>query len=105
MRPITASAASGGLAGVLFSLAKEAWLPEPWVDPLFLTKDPLASRQFLGGEWDLKSLIVGILIGLLLGPVLEFIVLLRQCLVIYLRRQVAWLNRAPGTTKSWRVLE
>ena len=106
MRPITASAASGGLAGVLFSLAKEAWGPDPWIDPLCLAKESLFTQQFLGRDWDIKSLIVGIFIGLLLGPVIEFLYLLRQVLVFYLRRQIAWLSRAPGTPKAaWRVLE
>ena len=106
MRPITASAASGGLAGVLISLAKEAWGPEPWIDPLCLAKENLFTHQFLGWDWDIKSLIVGIFIGLLLGPIIEFFHLLRQVLIIYLRRQIAWLSRAPCTPKSaWRVLE
>eukprot|EP00438_Fugacium_kawagutii_P028867 Skav225489 [mRNA] locus=scaffold1360:5423:9203:- [translate_table: standard] len=93
MRPITASAASGGLAGVLLSLAKEAWLPEQWVEPLYLqTKESLGTSLLQGSDWDLKSLLVGIAIGFFLGPVLEFLVLLRQCLVIYLRRQISWLG-------------
>ena len=106
MRPITASAASGGLAGVLISLAKEAWIPEPFVEPLCLAKESLFGQQFLGLDWDLKSLLVGIFLGLLLGPVIEFLYLLRQVLVICLRRQIAWLSRAPaGSKPGWRVLE
>ena len=103
MRPVALAGASGGIAGALLNLVREtAWdsrSPFPLPD---LCPQPVIEPLEIGGIcWDLKSIIVGVLIGLFLGPVVECISLARQVVVWYLRRQLTQLTRR----KAWRYLD
>ena len=75
MRPVALSVASGSISSLLVALARELTWSEalpPIAQDLcpYLTED----RPFL----DCRSVLVGICIGILLGPVVDFIHFLRH---------------------------
>ena len=105
MRPITAGVTSGGLTGLLVSLAKET-LPGPTLAEL----DQVCAGRNLtlnvwGLELEVKSLVIGIFLGLFLGPVLEVICLLRQLGAIYLRRAFLVPAGPKPACRTWKVLD
>ena len=104
MRPLAAGVASGGLSGLLVSIAQEAL----WASPALTEFErsclaPLYQWTVLGIDLDPKSLIIGICIGLFLGPILEVICLLRHLAAIYLRR--AFIGQVSAHRKGWRFLD
>ena len=95
MRPIQAAAASGGLSSLVFSFAREV-LRNDWppVSP------EVCLAPLLDHSWHLDwwSLVIGLALGLALGPVLDCIFLLRQ----------AWagaLQRSLRSRGGFRILE
>lgn len=75
MRPVALSVASGSISSLLVALARELSLPSVLppvpqeICPFFAEDKP---------EWDLMSIVLGICIGLLLGPLVDFIHFLRH---------------------------
>lgn len=106
MRPVALAGFSGGLAGTLLQLLRDAAVPNPPGDFLGSTFNEVCTCseplwRWFGFEFDPKSLAVGICLGLALGPILECICLLRQLWSVYLRAQVAaW----RPVRSSYRVL-
>ena len=105
MRPITAGVTSGGLTGLLVSLAKET-LPGPTLAELDqVCADRNLTLNVWGLEFEVKSLVIGIFLGLFLGPVLEVICLLRQLGAIYLRRAFLVPAGPKPACRTWKVLD
>ena len=95
MRPAAIIGASGGFAGLALQLLRDAaYGSVADISPSLATVLPdcpdLRSEEFFG--LDLKSLVVGVLLGLALGPLLECLVLLRQLWALQLR---SYLQRRP----------
>ena len=104
MRPLAAGVASGGLSGLLASIAQEALWASPTLTELERScLGPLYQWTVLGVDLDPKSLIIGIFLGLFLGPILEVLCLVRHLAAIYLRRAVLGQQVAPK--RGWRVLD
>ena len=100
MRPVAIAGASGGFASLALGLLKEAVLqggvPEPFNCPLCPSSDLFLQPR----ELDLYSLSVGILVGLSIGPLIDFAFVARQSWTLRLRR---WLHR-PLVRQQVRVL-
>lgn len=100
MRPAAIAGASGGFAGLALQLLRDAAygsvadLP-PTLAAALPDCPELRSEDFFG--FDLRSLVVGVLLGLALGPLLECLVLLRQLWTLQLR---SYLHRRP----TFRIL-
>ena len=86
MRPwplVAASGASGGFAGVLFQIARELSretgivVPPDPVIPSGVSGALEIERDLWLGGYHLPSLLVGVLLGLCLGPLLDFLLILR----------------------------
>ena len=100
MRAIALGGFSGGLASALVSLL--SYGGEHSVD--FASPVCPAIHFDTPHSWriDLKSLVIGVVIGLILGPVLEVISLLRQLWALQVR---GWLRLAPQTAREpYRVV-
>ncbi len=97
-RPLALSAAGGSFATVALQLLSdwsgiEQSVP---VDPCFCDC-PLASQDWFLLHINWVSLCIGILVGLILGPILEFLVVLRQVWVASIRRQLL----GGGRIRPW----
>lgn len=96
MRPIQAAAASGGLSSLVFSFAREVLRSD-----LHSVNPEVCLAPLLDRDWELDwwSLAIGVAVGLVLGPILDCIFILRQ----------AWagaLQRGLRNSKlGYRVLE
>ncbi len=83
MRPLALAGVSGGFAGAVLQLLKDAAftetsapnLLEPYCDCPKITGQTVS---FWGFELDLQSVVLGVILGFLLGPLLESLYLLRQ---------------------------
>ncbi len=108
MRPVALAGFSGGLAGWLLQLVREAAVP-PALDYLGPSWTEVAEechcgkqlQRIWGLDLDLRSVLVGIVLGFALGPLVECLNLLRQLWTLYLRSQLAQLRPARG---GYRVL-
>lgn len=105
MRPVPLAVASGSLSSLVFAFAKELFLGnlrEPDFNPP-ATSSELCSLLQPTPSWQLDhcSLIIGILVGFLLGPVLDLVVLLRISWVRFVRGQ----GRLSGGRALFRILE
>ena len=101
-RPLVASAATGSLSSVLLWLLHEALQGGqrevlPAAPPPVLELDLPASVSFSGPDFWL-----GILIGFLLWPLLEILVLTKQWITLCLRNRIA--GAAAGSAKLYKVL-
>ena len=108
--PLVASGASGGLAGLALSVAREFLLsgsgdsgsvlvpPEPELFPFSGLDLPPAAREGAQVHW--PSLCLGLAAGFLLWPLLDLILLVRLLLTRVVRRAV----RVPPS-ELYRVLE
>lgn len=112
MRPLAVAGATGGFASVLLQslrdLASHQPLGPALVEPACVCPDCESGFDLvLFGvlDLDIKSLLVGVFIGLALGPLLEVLVLLRQLWILQLRSYL----RVPASQRdaardSYRVL-
>ena len=82
MRPLAISVASGSVSSLLFAFARELVRAEVRNATVLPTEVcPLLREQDLFGEergFDLRSLVVGIALGLCLGPCIDFLYYLRH---------------------------
>jgi len=108
MRPVALAGVSGGLAGWLLQVVREAAVPQAldYLGPSFSEvveecSCPRTLQRIWGFDLDLRSVLVGIVLGFALGPLVECLNLLRQLWILYLRAQVAHLRPARG---GYRVL-
>ncbi len=107
MRPVALAGFSGGLAGTFLQLLREATGPAAspieYLAPAISEVCSCTDSAWKGWVLDIdpRSLVVGICLGLALGPVLECICLVRQLWAVYLRAQVAGWRPARS---SYRVL-
>lgn len=101
MRPAAIAGASGGFASLALGILREAVnqgnLPEPFTCPLCCEVTLFDSTQDL----EVRSLLIGVLVGFSLGPIIDFLFVLRQIWGLRLRR---WLHRAPVNRAQHRVL-
>lgn len=96
--PLTLGAAGGSFASLAYR-----WLVDQ-VDSgihtsLATGSDCICPHSFIleaAGDWDIKSLIAGIFIGLAIWPLLELAVLFRRLWSLAIRRQLAIIGRASG---------
>ena len=96
MRPLQAAAASGGFSSLVVSLAREVlrsdyptFAPEVCIPPLLES----------GWKLDCRSVCIGILLGLALGPVIDTIFVIRQAWFGALQRG------ARNSRAAFRILE
>ena len=114
LRPHFEGAAGGSAGALLLKLVLDTLRAPPPVVPLF--SDPVESGCEFGQvveqdselpEWllglDLRSLVVGVAIGVVFGPVIDFVYLLRVWWAHSIHRAQARLQRI-GTT-LYRLLE
>ena len=97
MRPVALAGATGGLASWLLHFLREATseapLPVAGVVSSFCDCVQTPTYfEFWGYNFDLVSIGVGVLLGLILGPLLDCLYLLRQLWVLHLRNQFAGLR-------------
>lgn len=102
MRPLALAGASGGLAGWALQVLSQAAL-EP--SPLEIVQEACNCGldhkfRFGGFEIDLLSVLLGVLIGLTLGPVIDCLYLIRQLWTAYLRSQFNSLR----PSRTYRIL-
>lgn len=102
-RPIVASAATGSLSSLLLWLLKESYSFQPPLPPLSsasaLERLDCECPSFETPKLDFWA---GLIIGLILWPVIEFAVLVKQWLTLWLRNKIANLGSSGG--KLYRVL-
>ena len=101
MRPFALASASGGVAGLTLSLIKDLLSGElSSALPVYTADLP---RLHLDPSWELdsRSFCFGILVGFLVWPILELLVLVRQALVIYLKSRIF----RPTARHGWKFVE
>ncbi len=95
MRPAAIAGASGGFAGLALQLLRDAaYGSVAELSPSLASAVPECQDLRLDETFglDFKSVVVGVLVGLALGPLLECLVLLRQLWALQLR---SYINRRP----------
>ena len=99
MRPLTTAVASGSVSSLVFALARELLTANPVVTPE-LSSSEICSLIPPAGQLniDYQSFLLGILVGVLVGPVLDLLILLR----------VSWTralhSRGLGSRTLYRIL-
>ncbi len=101
-RPLALGAASGSFSAVLIQLLSGL----ASVDPLVGCPDcPVCVDQLLRWEsLDLPSLIAGLILGLLLGPIFDLIQLLRQSWKVWLQSKLIALERGDTKAPLYKLL-
>ena len=79
MRPLALSVASGSLSSLLFAVARDLARSDLVAPPAEVC--PLFAEDSRHSGFDLNSILLGIFIGLLLGPILDAFYLFRQGLL------------------------
>ena len=104
--PLAVGAAGGSFASLVLRLLSDNWYfgptpAGPLYNPIFDCVCPQENRSFWAVHY--PSLVLGILLGFFLWPLLEALVLFRQLVELWIRRQLAVLSRQP---EAWlyRVL-
>ena len=102
MRPLALAGASGGLAGwALQVLCQAAFEPSPLELVQEVCNCDLVEKfRIWGVAIDPISVLLGILIGLALGPVIDCLYLIRHLWTAYLRSQFSTLR----PTRGYRLL-
>ena len=90
MRPLQAAVASGSVSSLVVSLAREALRSDY---PAFVPEVCLPPLLEQGWELDCRSLVVGVFIGLALGPIIDTLFFLRQ----------AWFGALQRGARSGRA--
>ena len=94
MRPLPIAAASGGLTSLAVAVAREVFRNEALPYPAEVCLPPLTEDHYL----DLRSFLVGILVGLLVGPVIDCLFILRQGWISLVRQETR------GARAAFRIL-
>ena len=99
--PLAVSAASGGIGGLVLQALVDfirndssviaVAPPEPFLPPASLSFTDTAA------EWHWPSVALGIIVGLSVGPICEFLLDLRSIWAIWVRRQLVRLFRLPSS--------
>ena len=101
MRPAALAGASGGVVSAILGLVSDS-LRRDFVEPINCPTIQDIFHPPIYWTLDYPSLFLGILIGLLLGPILETLVLLRQLWALQVRARF----RVQGVARAgYRVLE
>ena len=106
-RPLAIGSAGGGLASaILYCLENSFREPHlPQVSPLFEELCQCGTTvRLLGVEVEIKSLVIGLVLGFFLGPLVEVLGLVRQWWSYQLRSRFR-LAVAGSGGRSYRVLE
>ena len=97
-QPLALGEAGGSLSFLGLRLFSETLLSVP--DPTSVTavpdpgcECPVLDSSGLGGELDLRSCLIGVLVGISLGPILELLLLIRHWWTSLVRRQLQTLAR------------
>lgn len=103
MRPLPAAVASGSLSSLLISFVREAFRGDPLLDRVVDSCPITPLVEFIDPHWriDWFSFTVGCLVGLLVGPVIDLLFVLRHQWLRFFRLQI----RGLGRSVSYRVLE
>ena len=106
-RPIVASAATGSLSSLLLWFLRESLSPRhppPAPVPIVPSAPPPSFELECPAVWEFPKLDFwcGLLVGLILWPILELLVLCKQWLTLALRNRIAGLGGSPG--KLYQVL-
>lgn len=101
MRPVALAGATGGLASWLLHFLREASTEVPLSVPSVASGicecfTSSSSFEFWGYQFDLVSVALGIVLGLILGPLLDCLYLLRQLWGLHLRNQFAGFRPGRG---------
>ena len=106
-RPLAIGSAGGGLVSAfLYCLENSLREPHlPQVSPLFEELCQCgATVRIFGVEVEIKSLVIGLILGFFLGPLVEVLGLVRQWWSYQLRSRFR-LAVSGGSSRSYRVLE
>ena len=98
-RTLAVSATSGSLSALILRFLSDSFsshLPEPFECPACPVCPELTEVLQLPGPLDQKSVFLGILIGLAVGPTIEFLYLLRQTWRIWVHSRLERLAKQPG---------
>lgn len=102
MRPVTTAVASGSVTSLVFALAKEFLVNQVPIPP-DLSQDLCSiTEAFSSQSWylDHSSFLLGLLVGLSAGPIIDLLFFLRLSWSRFLRSR--W---AGGSRALYRVLE
>ena len=101
MRPVAIAGASGGFASLVLTVLRDSILQGGSVaDPFTCPVCPDLGLLSPPRELDWYSLLLGILVGLVIGPVVDLIFIARQVCAERLRR----LLRRPVDRSQYKVL-
>ena len=106
-RPLAIGSAGGGLASALLYCLESSFRdPQlPAATPLFEELCQCGtSVRLLGVEVEVRSLVIGLVVGFFLGPLVEVLGLVRQWWSYQLRARFR-LAVSGGSNRSYRVLE
>ena len=98
-RTLAVGATSGSLSALIFRLVSSAFYPSiPGPLPFECPACPELPDILLLGPWQIEpySLALGLLLGLCIGPILEFLYLLRQTWKVWLQSKLVKLSEKPG---------
>ena len=100
MRPVAIAGASGGFASLVLTVLRDSILQGGAGDPFTCPVCPDLGLLTTCQELDWFSLVVGVLIGLVIGPVVDLLFIARQLWAERLRR----LLRRPADRTQFKVL-
>ena len=101
-RPVAIGAASGTLSSLAWRILADTFDPITKVPEVFECQCPAFFPDF-AFDLDLKSLVIGLLIGVALGPILELLLVLRHLWVSVIRRQLVALHHRPVAPPLYRT--
>ena len=97
-RTLAVGATSGSLSALIFRLVTGVLNPSIPPPPFECPVCPELPNVLLLGAWEIEpySCGLGLLIGLCIGPILEFLYLLRQTWKVWLESKLVKLSEKPG---------
>ena len=97
-RTLAVGATSGSLSALIFRLVTGVLNPSIPPPPFECPVCPELPNVLLLGSWEIEpySCGLGLLIGLCIGPILEFLYLLRQTWKVWLESKLVKLSEKPG---------
>ena len=98
-RTLVVSATSGSLSALILRFLSDSFssqFKEPFECPVCSVCPEVSEVLQLPGPLDQKSVLLGVLIGLAIGPTIEFLYLLRQTWRIWVQTRLERLAKQPG---------